>query len=329
MVKILSENSLPNIPWQDRPDGCDEVIWRWSENPVIDRNPIPRSPRIYNSAVVPYQGKFVGVFRADQRGQSIVQLHFGRSDDGLEWRIEPEPIPFVDESGKPVPPDYAYDPRVVKIEDTYYITWCAEYHGPTIGIARTKDFRTFVRLENAYLPFNRNGVLFPRRFDGKFLMLNRPSDNGHTPFGDIFISESPDMCYWGRHRHVMAAGGGGYWESTKIGAGPVPIETDAGWLLLYHGVVNTCNGYVYSMGGAILDRDDPAKVLSRSPSYLLIPETDYECVGFVPNVLFPCASLCDADTGRLAIYYGAADTYTAMAFGYLDEIIEFVRKNSR
>ncbi len=327
MVKIISEQPLANIPWQERPAGCTEALWRWTENPVIGRNPIACSPRIYNSAVVPWQGEFVGVFRADGR-DGLPRLHFGRSGDGLTWRIEPEPIQFVDEAGDPANPLYAYDPRVARIDGTYYLTWCTDKHGPTIGVATTADFSTFVRLEDAYLPFNRNGVLFPRRFDGNFVMLNRPSDNGHTPFGDIFISQSPDMCYWGKHRHVMAAdSGGGWWDDTKIGAGPIPIETDEGWLMLYHGVGNSCNGYVYSMGGVILDRDDPARVLHRGKEYLLSPETDYESVGYVPNVFFPCAALCDSDTGRLAVYYGAADTVTAVAFGYVDEIMQTIREH--
>jgi len=327
MTKILSESALPNIPWQERPPGYKDVLWRWTGNPVIGSNPIPCSSRIYNSAVVAYDGAFLGVFRADHR-DFIPQLHLGRSADALNWQIEPEPIAFLDQSGVPVRSNYSYDPRIVKIEDAYYITWCTDYHGPTIGVARTEDFRTFLRLENAFLPFNRNGVLFPRRFDDKYLMLSRPSDQGHTPFGDIFLSESPDLCHWGRHRHVMAPGTSGWWDDTKVGAGPVPIETSAGWLLLYHGVANSCNGYIYSMGGAILDCQDPARVLYRCSEYLLQPETDYECVGLVPNVLFPCATLCDAATGRLALYYGAADNYTAVAFGYIGEIIEHIIERS-
>lgn len=77
------------------------------------------------------------------------------------------------------------------------------------------------------------------------------------------------------------------WQSTKIGAGPIPIETDEGWLLIYHGVINTCNGFVYRMGAALLDKDEPWKVLYRSKDYILAPYELYECVGDVPNVTFP------------------------------------------
>ena len=109
-------------------------------------------------------------------------------------------------------------------------------------------------------------MLFPRKIDGKYFMLSRPSDNGHTPFGDIYISQSPDMCHWGMHRKVMGRGGdeqGIWWQRTKIGAGPIPIETDDGWLMIYHGVIDTCNGFVYHMGAALLDLDEPWRVTYR------------------------------------------------------------------
>ena len=158
-------------------------------------------------------------------------------------------------------------------------------------------------------------------------MLSRPSDAGHTPFGDIFYSQSPDMIHWGRHRWVMGPKSW-TWESTKIGAGPIPIETSEGWLLFYHGVLTSCNGYVYSFGAALLDLDQPWKVIHRGGPYLLSPQTDYECVGDVPNVAFPCAALYDPPTGRLAIYYGAADTVTALAFARIDEVLDYLKTTS-
>lgn len=164
--------------------------------------------------------------------------------------------------------------------------------------------------------------------NGKYLLFTRPSDSGHTPFGDIFLSESPDLVHWGRHRRVMSRGGSGWWQSVKIGAGPIPIETKEGWLLIYHGVTGTCQGFVYSISAALLDLETPSKVLYRCRDYLLTPEVPYETAGFVPNVCFPCAALCDAPTGRIAIYYGAADTYSALAFGQVDEIIAHIKANN-
>ncbi|MBQ8135899.1 MAG: glycosylase, partial [Clostridia bacterium] len=143
----------------------------------------------------------------------------------------------------------------------------------------------------------------------------------------IFISESPDLVYWGRHRHVMSRSGN-WWENLKIGGGAAPIETSEGWLLFYHGVTGTCNGYVYSIGGAILDIDEPSKVKYRCDTWLLTPEQWYEERGFVPNVCFPRATSHDSATGRIAIYYGAADSYVGLAFGYADEIIDYIKAHS-
>jgi beta-1,4-mannooligosaccharide/beta-1,4-mannosyl-N-acetylglucosamine phosphorylase len=317
--------ALPNIPWEDRPPGCSDVVWRYSRNPIITRDAVPGANSIFNSAVVPFNGAFAGVFRCDTTARDM-QIHAGFSDDGIRWRIEPQRIQFVCDDPEIGQFVYGYDPRVCWIEDRYWVTWCNGYYGPTIGVAYTYDFRTFYQLENAFLPYNRNGVLFPRRINGKYAMLSRPSDRGHTPFGDIFYSESPDMIHWGHHRFVMAPVGG--WQSTKVGAGPTPIETPEGWLLIYHGVLTSCNGFVYSFGAALLDLEKPWKVIYRTRPYLLNPREYYECVGDVPNVVFPCAALVDPPTGRMAIYYGGADTVTCLAFAYLHEVVEFVRGHS-
>lgn len=143
---------------------------------------------------------------------------------------------------------------------------------------------------------NLNGVLFPRKINNKNVMMNGPSDNGHTPFGDLFMSQSPDIKYWGEQRRVMAPTKP--WEKTKIGAGPIPIETDRGWFIFYHGVLTSCNGFVYSWSAALLDNDEPWKVLKRGCSYLLSRQRDYELVGDTDAVVFTCANLVDADTGR-------------------------------
>ncbi len=244
---------------------------------------------IFNSAIVPFEDGYAGIFRCDSKSISM-DIFTGFSKDGIHWEISDEPLTFQGAHPEVAKRDFRYDPRVCFIEDRYYITWCNGYHEfPTIGVGYTFDFKTFYQLENAFLPFNRNGVLFPRKIQNNYYMLSRPSDNGHTPFGDIFLSESPDLKYWGCHRYVMGAikGDASAWQSTKIGAGSVPIETDEGWLLIYHGVINTCNGFVYRMGCALLDLEEPWKVIKRTKNYILGPHEIYECVGDVPNVVFP------------------------------------------
>lgn len=316
---------LPNIPWEERPEGVKGIVWRSPRNPIIPRDLLRYSNSIFNSAVVPFGDGFAGVFRVDDTRRRV-DLHAGFSADGFTWTINEERIRFDNEADEgPFKFDYGYDPRVVWLEDRYYVTWCnALSREPTIGVAHTQDFKTFHQLENAFLPYNRNGVLFPRKINGSYAMLSRPSDPGHTPFGDIYYSESPDMTFWGKHRHVMSRVWS--WGALKIGAGPIPIETTEGWLLLYHGVLRSCGGFHYSMGMALLDLDEPWKVIRRPGYYLMSPQAFYELAGDTSNVVFPCAALCDAATGRLAVFYGAADTTTCLAYGYVQELLEWAKE---
>jgi beta-1,4-mannooligosaccharide/beta-1,4-mannosyl-N-acetylglucosamine phosphorylase len=314
------------FPWQEPPADSELPIWRYAQNPIIGRNPFPGIAKIYNSAVVSFEGAYLGVFRAEYR-TGMSHLHIGRSADGVRWQLEERAIPVTAGVGEAAF-DYGYDPRLCKIDGDYYITWCNGYHGPTVGMARTRDFKTFTQLENVFLPCNRNGVLFPRKINGSYAMLSRPSDQGHTPFGDIFYSESPDLIYWGKHRFVMGAGPE-WWQAKKIGAGPNPIETKEGWLLVYHGVCGTCNGYIYSGGLALLDLEQPWKVRYRCPGYIMSPEEPYEVNGSVPNVAFPSSAMVDEKTGRIAFYYGAADTVTGLAFSTVDLLLDHVKKHGK
>ena len=218
------------------------------------------------------------MFRGEQTN-GIPYIYLGRSKDAIHWDFDKDKIPFKDENGNDFMPKYAYDPRLVKVKDTYYIIWCQDFYGAAIGIAKTQDFKTFTRIENPFLPFNRNAVLFPRKINDKFMMFSRPSDSGHTPF-------------------------------------------------FYHGVTGTCNGYVYSIGGAILDIDNPSVVKYRCDTFLLTPEEWYEERGFVPNVTFSCTTIHDAESGKIAIYYGCADTYVGLAFTKVDEIVSYIKEHS-
>ncbi len=303
----------------------ETVFKRYEKNPIIVPEQVPRANSIFNSAAIRHGDGYIGVFRVDEIDRRAT-LHVGRSEDGITWDIEPDRLKMQCSDPELATHGYGYDPRVTPVEGVNYLTWCNSYHGPTIGLARTDDFRTFTQMENCFPPYNRNGVLFPRKVGGKFAMLHRPSDRGHTPFGDIFYCESPDLVHWGRQRHVFGPAGG--WQSTKVGAGPSPIETDHGWLLIYHGVLNSCNGFVYSVGAALLDLEEPWKVLHRTRDYLMAPTTDYERVGDVPNVCFPCAAIIDDETRRMTLYYGCADTCVGVAYADLDEIIAFTKERS-
>ena len=318
---------LKNIPFEEKPVGYTSPLWRYSKNPIIEMNPFENASRVFNSSIIPYQGEFLGVFRADTTS-GVPFLFLGHSKDGFKFEFETKPIEFHSKDGKIIKLEYAYDPRLLELDGEYYIIFCTSNHGPTLGIGKTKDFKYFELIDNPFLPYNRNGVLFPRKINGEYALLSRPSDAGHTLFGDIYLSYSKDMEYWGKHRFVMERGYE-WWCGTKVGAGPVPIETDLGWLMFFHGANLTCSGLVYSIGAAILDRDDPSKVLYRCSNFLLAPEKSYEQTGYVPNVLFPVSCLCDSKTGRIAIYAGGADTVTEILFTDIDTVIDYILKYAR
>jgi predicted GH43/DUF377 family glycosyl hydrolase len=174
-------------------------------------------------------------------------------------------------------------------------------------------------------PEDKNADLFPRRINGDWILLHRPVTFRAGPRAEIWLSRSRDLDSWRQPERVMLAREGAWWDSTRIGIGPPPIETPHGWLLIYHGVRNTLNGSVYRVGAALLDLDDPTKVLYRTPTWLLAPTAPYERVGDVPNVVFPCGTTYEPTTDALNLYYGAGDIAIALATAQLGELVEYLR----
>ncbi len=302
----------------------ETVFKRYSGNPIVTAKAVPRANSIHNSAIVRFGDGYAAIFRVDEINMNFV-LHVGWSKDGIHWDIDPNPVQMDSDDPEIYVSPMSYDPRITQIAGTYYITWCnATAQGPQIGLATTQDFKRFKQWDNPLPTANRNCVLFPRKINGKYAIYHRPSDRGHTPFGDIFYATSPDLEHWGHHRFVFGPVGG--WQSTKVGPGPAPIETAEGWLLIYHGVWTSCNGYLYYAGGALLDLEQPWKVLYRTQDYLLAPTEPYERVGDVPNVVFPSSAIVEGDNLRL--YYGCADTCISIAEAKVSEIIDFVKTHS-
>jgi len=304
----------------------ETVFKRYKGNPIVTSSAVPRANSIHNSAIVGFENGYAGIFRVDEIDMRF-RLHAGFSKDGIKWDINPDEINFISDNPDFYVADLSYDPRVTKLDDTYYITWCnAADFGPAIGMAKTTDFKKFYQMENLLSPSSRNCVIFPRKIDGKYAMLHRPSDRGHTPFGDIFYANSPDLTYWGCHRFVMAPTTG--WQATKLGPGPVPVETPEGWLLIYHAVDDMDVGRTYRAGAALLDLKDPTKLIGHLHEPLLSPEESWEKKGNVDNVVFPTgAAVFDK---RLYIYYGAADTVIAAASVDLNELLdELVKQQGR
>ncbi|MBD3379985.1 MAG: glycosidase [Candidatus Omnitrophica bacterium] len=303
----------------------ETVFKRYENNPIITAGAVPRANSIHNSAIVPFGDGYAGIFRVDEIDFNFT-MHVGFSKDGISWEIDPEIIKMESRDKYLETADRTYDPRLTEIDGIFYFTWCIDSpQGPCIGMATTEDFKTFKRKENLTMPLNRNCVIFPRKIDGQFAMYSRPSDMGHTPFGNMFYSTSPDMVHWGKHRFVFGTVRSG-WQSTKIGPGPAPIETAEGWLLIYHGVWTSCNGYLYYAGAALLDLERPWEVLYRTKDYLLAPTEIYERVGDVPNVVFPSSAV--VNDGVLRMYYGCADTCISMAEARVEDIIKFTKEHS-
>jgi predicted GH43/DUF377 family glycosyl hydrolase len=205
------------------------------------------------------------------------------------------------------------DPRITPINGSYVISYVAvSRHGPATALASTQDFQTFERLGIAFCSENKDVVLFPEMIGGSYAALHRPVCG--TPFTrpEMWIARSPDLLHWGNHAPLTVPGS--EWQSGRIGAGAPPIQTEAGWLEIYHGNrMPTRPGEVGTYYGAalLLDSDNPSQVVARSNAPILVPQAAFEVSGFVPNVVFPTGVVRDA--GSLLIYYGAADASTAVA----------------
>jgi predicted GH43/DUF377 family glycosyl hydrolase len=185
----------------------------------------------------------------------------------------------------------------------------------------TKDFRSFERYGVIMPPDDKDTALFPRRINGSWALIHRPM----TPLGaHIWISYSPDLRHWGRHRMMLEARRGAWWDANKIGLSPPLIETTRGWLMIYHGVRRTASGHIYRLGLALFDLQNPEKCTLRGDSWIFGPEADYERHGDVDDAVFPCGYTIDADGDTLNLYYGAADSCIALAQGSISSLLAWL-----
>jgi predicted GH43/DUF377 family glycosyl hydrolase len=204
------------------------------------------------------------------------------------------------------------DARVTRLGGRWYVTYVAvSRHGVATALASTTDFRRFERHGIIFCPENKDVVLFPEQVGGRYLALHRP--NGSTPFTtpEMWLARSPDLVHWGGHEPLH--GGTARWETGRIGAGAPPVRVGDHWLEIYHGSQTPPAAGavgVYSAGAMLLDGENPAHVLGYTRDALLAPQAEFEQQGFVPQVVFPTGLIARDD--HLLIYYGAADTSTAV-----------------
>jgi predicted GH43/DUF377 family glycosyl hydrolase len=338
-------------------------LTRHSANPILSPNPKNEWESLVtcNPGVWYEDGKFHMLYRAAGADtEHVIRLGLAISDDGVNFeRVSSEPV------FSPVPgyPDggCVEDPRIVKFDDDFYITYAfrpfppGQYwnfahdvvnrapqgaHAPIFmkenmgnsGLMRTKDFRTFERLgriTDSYLD-DRDVILFPEKINGKYVLMHRPKQYVGENYGvkhpSIWLKFSDDLLDWqGKESHLLITGIDGTWEE-KIGGATPPLRTKEGWLTLYHGVDKGGSGY-YRVGALLLDLEDPLKIIGRTRDFILEPETDWETKGYYNGCVFPTGNIIVDDT--LYVYYGAADKYVCLATCPVQELVDFIKNNNK
>jgi len=309
-----------------RPDDV-QVLRRSDANPILTAVDVPYPANsVFNPGAARVGDETILLLRIeDLRG--ISQLHVARSTDGVtDWRFEPEPLLRSDEERHPEEIWGCEDARLTWLPERE--EWAIAYtaysrRGPLVSLAMTRDFRSVRRLGPVMPPEDKDAALFPRRFDGRWAMIHRPSPlrgNAH-----MWISFSPDLRHWGDHSLLLEARDGAWWDAGKIGLGPPPLETPEGWLLMYHGVHATAAGPIYRAGLALLDLENPRVVLGRTDEWIFGPSAPYEVTGDVGHVVFPCGWVLDPAGEVVSVYYGAGDSVVGLATVRLADLLACVR----
>lgn len=309
------------------------ILKRHPSNPLLHVKDYPGMAQIYNPSPVKYGDEIlllvsVVEFAATRGyGRDVGQTRIARSKDGIHFTLEEEN--FIDTQSEKAPWNLYHhfiDNRVTKIDDTYYIITPVMVHGydsPVGMLGKTKDFKTYERIDIISQPKNRGASLFPERINGKYYKLDRPG-GGDGSNGDIWISASPDLVHWGEFKPLLASGYR-FWNMQKIGPTP-PIKTSKGWLDIIHGVFTSAGGTYYYIGAMLLDLEEPWKVTGKTNSYILSAEMEYERHGNCDNTIFPCGAIADYENDGLLLYYGACDNYICLATGCLSELADACMK---
>lgn len=300
------------------------VVDRYPGNPILTGAAFPESYhilRVFNSGVVQWDERMLMACRAEDRAL-MNHIWMADSSDGIHFIPRPRPIelPYDDPDFAEYAAGMVYDPRITRIDDTFYLVHAAHSgHGCRLSLLQTEDFEIFRWRGHISETDNRNGVLFPERIGGAYARLDRPNTGGS--FGDIWISYSPDLIHWGRAKCVLR-NSQVRWAWTKVGPGAVPIKTPEGWLNIFHGVRTQCQShYVYQLGVCLLDLEDPSKVLAMAKEAILEPFEPYELVGQTPSVVFTSGAVVEPD-GEVKIYYGGADTVQCLATTTVSRLLQ-------
>ena len=305
------------------------IFKRHEGGPLLHIKDFPGKAQIYNPAPVQVGNETILLVSVVEHaatrgyGRDVGQTRVARSKDGIHFELSDENFIDCQATGEPWDLYHHFiDNRVTKIDDWYYIitpVMVKDYDSPIGMLGRTKDFKTYERIDTITQPKNRGASLFPEKINGKYYKLDRPG-GGDGGDGDIWISASPDLVHWGEFKPVLAAGYR-FWNVQKIGPTP-PIKTDKGWLDIIHGVFTPAGGTYYYIGAMLLDLEEPWKVIGKTNSYLMMPEEPWERHGNCDNTIFPCGAIADYDKDQIRLYYGACDFAICLATGSLSETVE-------
>ncbi|MBT9172363.1 MAG: 1,4-beta-mannosyl-N-acetylglucosamine phosphorylase [Syntrophomonadaceae bacterium] len=306
----------------------ESVVKRYEKNPILTKNDVPYPVvTVHNAGVVKADGRYWMIFRSHlYNGRSILGL--AESSDGYLFTVRSEP--FMTPAQEGIFAEYEEygieDPRICKIDQDFVITYSAySRHGVRVALAKTRDFKAVERIALITQADQRNVVLFPEKFDGRFVRLDRP----HTEINpwSIWISYSPDLIHWGNSK-VIVKPEVYHWDEMKIGPGATPFKTDKGWLQIYHGVFRTMDGAVYRLGAILHDLNDPSLVLGVADEWILEPEDPWEVTGYVHNVVFTCGATPEED-GTVKIYWGGADKVMCVGTANVSDLVALCLEKPR
>lgn len=331
----------------------EELFRRYEGNPILTADDWPHMVNaVFNPAATQFDGETLLLVRVEDR-TGFSHLSVARSADGLtDWVVDHHRCFLPDLTSK-AERFGIEDPRITRCGDEYMIVYTGfSSDGPLVCLASTRDFDSFERHGVLMPPEDKDAALFPCQLNGRWGLIHRPMAT--TPWyaartwvswlyrgmrtgflrppprhaAHIWLSWSPDLRHWDEHTVLLPAREGAWWDANKVGLSTPPLLTPHGWLLLYHGVRTTAAGSIYRTGLALLDTEQPSRVLARSSEWLFGPSAPYERTGDVDQVVFPCGWLLDDDGDTLRIYYGAADTSVCVATASLARLLDWLSRHS-
>jgi predicted GH43/DUF377 family glycosyl hydrolase len=305
-----------------------ELLRRHPGNPILGPADFPKMVNaVFNPGATVVDGRTLLLLRVEHR-TGLSSLVAATSDNGVDkWEIDPvrglHPLAgsFEEHWG-------IEDPRITKVGDEYFVVYVGySAAGPLVLLATTQDFVRWERRGVLMSPEDKDAALFPITFGDRWALVHRPAPSMAGLGAHMWLSFSPDLRHWGDSKVLLAARRGGWWDANKVGLGPPPLLTEHGWLLCYHGVRVTASGSIYRLGLALLDRDDPTKLLARGNEWVFGPHEPYERGGDVPDVVFPCGWILRDDGDTLHLYYGAADTVVCLAQASLAGLLDHLEQH--